>query len=111
MLLFYVTAVTLLVIFFMNESTNYVNPTYFQSFQMSIIKTNYGMFCILTFLKWKIVISDWNVGENYLASGSNSYEEDVSMGFWILGTIGCPKSSICPTNISLINNYMMVTFY
>ena len=36
---------------------------------MSIIETNFGIFCILTIVQWNIVIDDWQLDGNSLSKG------------------------------------------
>ena len=43
-------------------------PTYFQFVQMLIIETKFDLNCILTILVIIVVINDWKLDENHLAS-------------------------------------------
>ena len=46
---------------FSNDTYEYVYKVWMKF--MPIIETNFSIFCILTILKWNIVMDDWNLDE------------------------------------------------
>ena len=55
-------------IFSHNKFASIVMPTYFQFVQVLIIETKFDLNCILTILVIIVVINDWKLDENHLAS-------------------------------------------